>query len=291
MKNYSILFLVAVVALGACQQKKIDRMQSVQDSITHAVLEKDSAILDFVATMNEIQENLDSIKQIQEIVKIDAGNNNELKRRTKDQIIDDIQVINNLLQKNKEMVAQLQKKMGASDVKAAELQKAIILLNRQIEQKDAEIASLNEQLEKLNVDMAGLNTRLKTVQEENTQKDEVIREKMQAMEKQTSEMNTAYYAFGTVKELVQNEVIEKTGGILGIGRTLKMKKDFNKQYFTQVDIRDLKTLQLFVKKAQLVTTHPAGSYHFEGEKPIESLVIDDPQEFWKTSKYLIIAIN
>ncbi len=59
----------------------------------------------------------------------------------------------------------------------------------------------------------------------------------------------------------------------------------------QAELATCLAIQLFVKKAQLVTTHPAGSYHFEGEKPIESLVIDDPQAFWKTSKYLIIAIN
>ncbi len=291
MKNFRIFLFATVVVLVSCQQKKIDRMQSAQDSISQQIVKKDSAILDFVSTMNEIQENLDSIKQVQEIVQIDANGNNEMKPRSKDQIIADIRTLNDLLQKNKDLVARLQKKLNSSNVKIVELQKSIALLNKQIQEKDEEIASLNEQLQKLNIDVANLNTQLKTVQEDNSQKEQVIQEKTHTIDQQTTAINTAYYAFGTVKELIQNNVIEKEGGVLGMGRSLKMKEDFNKDYFTQVDIRDLKSLQLYVKKAQLITNHPAGSYHFVGEKPIESLVIDNPQEFWKTSKYLIIAIE
>jgi hypothetical protein len=56
-------------------------------------------------------------------------------------------------------------------------------------------------------------------------------------------------------------------------------------------MRDIKSIPLYVKKASLVTLHPAGSYHFSGEEEIGSLEIDHPQEFWKNSKYLIIAVK
>lgn len=291
MKRYTILILGLVISLGSCQQGKVDRMQSAQDSITQAILQRDSTILDFVASMNEIQENLDSIKRIQSIVKIQSGNGNELQQGDKDRIMSDIRMINDLLQKNKDMIAQLQRQANSSGMKVVELQKAIANLNRQVEEKDAEIVMLHEELQKLNLDMEGLNTQLKTAEERNISQEQVIQEKTQAMEKQTIEMNTAWYAFGTVKELVKNEVIEKGGGVLGIGRTLKMKKDFNLDFFTRVDIRDLKSIPLYVKKASLITLHPAGSYHFAGEEEIGSLEIDNPQEFWKNSKYLIIAVN
>ena len=291
MKNFRIFLFAIVVVLVSCQQKKIDRMQSDQDRISQQIAKKDSAILDFISAMNEIQENLDSIKQVQEIVQIDAKGNNEMKPRSKDQIMADIRTLNDLLQKNKDLVAMLQEKLNSSNVKIAELQKSIALLNKQIQEKDEEIASLNEQLQKLNINVANLNTELKTVQEDNSRKAQIIQEKIQTIDQQATAINTAYYAFGTVKELVRNNVIEKEGGVFGLGRSLKMKQDLNKDYFTQIDIRDLKSLQLYVKKAQLITNHPAGSYHFVGKKPIESLVIDNPQEFWKTSKYLIIVIE
>jgi hypothetical protein len=160
-----------------------------------------------------------------------------------------------------------------------------------VEEKNAEIASLRDELQKLNLNMEQLNVQLKTAEEKNVSQEQVIHEKTKAIEEQTITINTAWYAFGTAKELVSNKVVEKEGGVLGVGRTLKLKEDFNRDFFTQVDIRDLKSIPLYVKKAVLVTTHPAGSYHFTGEGEIESLDIDNPQEFWKTSKYLVIAIE
>ncbi|WP_321288694.1 hypothetical protein [uncultured Sunxiuqinia sp.] len=60
MKN--LIFIIVVVFLASCQQKKIDRMQEVQDSLRIVAAAKDSTINDFVGSMNEIQTNLDSIK-------------------------------------------------------------------------------------------------------------------------------------------------------------------------------------------------------------------------------------
>ncbi len=286
-----LLFFAFIIFLASCQQKKIDRMQAVQDSITQAAFEKDSAIIGFVSAMNEIQDNLDSIKQIQDIVEIETSHGTEMKKDKKEQIINDIYTINELLKKNRELVAQLQKKLGASNSKVAELQRAITILNRQIEQKDAEIATMNAELEKLHIDISELNLRVESMAEESMLKDQLIQQKTQMIDEQTIEINTAFYAFGTAKELVDNGVIEKEGGFLGIGRSLKMKEDFNKEYFTTVDIRDFSVLELSVKKVELVSTHPAGSYHFVGDKNVESLVIDNPAEFWKTSRYLIIAVD
>ena len=291
MRRYVVLTGILVILLTSCRQGKIERMESVQDSITRVVLERDSNLLNFVAAMNEIQENLDSIKRIQSIVKVQPGSGNELQQGEKDRIVSDLRMINDLLQKNKELIARLRKQANSSGIKIAELQRAIVNLNRMVEEKDAEIVSLREELQKLDLDVKGLNIQLKTAEDKNVGQEKIIRKKTEAIEKQTVAMNTAWYAFGTARELVNNGVLEKEGGVLGLGRTLKMKEDFNRDFFTQIDIRDLKSIPLYVKKAVLITTHPAGSYHFTGEDEIESLDIDQPQEFWKTSRYLVIAID
>jgi len=290
MKRYSVI-IILILSFSSCQQAKVNQMQVAQDSITQAIIKRDSTILDFVASMNEIQENLDSIKKIQAIVKVQSNSGNELQQGEKDRIVSDIRMINELLQRNKELIAQLQRQANSSGMKIAELQKAIVNLNRQVEEKNAEIITLREELQKLNFDMEGLNVQLKTAEEKTISQEKVIEEKSKAIEEQTTAMNTAWYAFGTTKELISNGVVKKEGGVLGLGRTIQLKEDFNKEFFTQVDIRDLKSIPLFVKKAELVTTHTAGSYHFAGDGEIESLEIDNPQEFWKTSKYLVIAID
>lgn len=288
MKN--LLFILSVVVLTSCGQhkKEIARMQTQQDSIAQLGVQKDASILELLGDMNEIQMNLDSIKTIEKIVSVQTAPGKELKSAAKQRIAEDIAQINSLLQKNKELVKNLQAKLRASNIKVAEVEKMIELLNKQIGDKDSEIAILKQELDNLHIDVAGLNQKIETITAESEQ---TISEKNQAIEAQTIAMNTVYYAFGTKKELEEKNVIEKEGGFLGLGKTIKMKKDFNRDYFMKVDLREFNQLPLNTKKAKVVTFHPAETYHLTGDKTVESLVIDQPAEFWKASKYLLIVVE
>jgi hypothetical protein len=105
-------------------------------------------------------------------------------------------------------------------------------------------------------------------------------------------LNTAYYAFGTSKELIKNNVLTKEGGFIGMGKTAKMKEDFNKAYFTKVDASTTNEIVLGAKKAKLITTHPSGSYKIEGaDGKAEKLVILNSDDFWSASKYLVIVVE
>ena len=285
-----LLVILSVVMLVSCGQhkKEIARMQAKQDSIAQLGVQKDASILEFIGAMNEIQTNLDSIKTIEKIVSVQANSGSEMKPAAKKSIIEDIRQINNLLQKNKELVKSLQGRLRASNLKITELEKMIELLNKQVADKDGEIASLKQELAKLNIDVAGLNQKIETITKESEQ---TIKEKNLAIEAQVILMNTAFYATGTKKELTEKNVIEKEGGVLGLGKTIKMKKDFNRDFFKKIDIREFKELALNTKKAKIVTVHPAGSFHMTGTKTVESLVIDQPEEFWKASKYLLIVVE
>lgn len=285
-----LLVVLSVVILASCGHKKeIARMQAKQDSISTLGVQKDNTILQYIGSMNQIQMNLDSIKRLEKIVTIQTAPGTEVQSDGKQKILEDIALINNLLQKNKELVKSLQSKLRKSNMKVAELEKMIELLNNQISEKDGEIADLKQQLEKLNFDVASLNQKIVTINNENEQ---AIKAKNEVIENKTSELNTAYYGFGTKKELETKNVIEKEGGVLGMGKTLKIKKDFDPAFFAKIDIREFKQLPLNTKRARLVTVHPAGSYHFVGnDKKVESLVIDKPEEFWSASKYLLLVVE
>ena len=102
---------------------------------------------------------------------------------------------------------------------------------------------------------------------------------------QDSELNRVYYAFGTSKELRENKIIEKRGRNL-------LKGDFNKEYFTEVDMRDITELEIGSKKADVLTTHPNGSYSIDKDSNgYLTLKILDTQLFWNTSKYLVIEVE
>lgn len=285
-----LLFILSVLILASCGQhkKEIARMQAKQDSIAQLNVQKDASILEFMSAMNEIQSNLDSIKTIEKIVSVQSSSGSEMKPDAKKRIIAEIAEINSLLQKNKELSKSLQGKLRASNLKIAEFEKMVAQLNKQMAEKDTAIADLSKKLENMHIDVANLNQKIETMTAENEQ---TVKEKNQAIEEQTNAMNTAYYAFGTKKELTEKNVIDKEGGVLGLGKSIRMKKNFNRDYFMKIDIRDFKELPLNAKKAQVVTVHPAGSYHLTGTKKVESLVIDKPEDFWKASKYLLVVVD
>lgn len=108
------------------------------------------------------------------------------------------------------------------------------------------------------------------------------------IEWQTLKLNEAYYAIGNAKELKDVGLIERSGGVLGVGRTSTIKEDFNSEYFTEIDIREFNYIPLMVKSAEVLSVHPEGSFHISGRKTADTLFIDNKADFWKAARYLVI---
>ena len=68
--------------------------------------------------------------------------------------------------------------------------------------------------------------------------------------------------------------------------------DILKQYFTKIDIRTERTIPLYSKSVKVLTSHPASSYRLEADANKNyTLRILDPNQFWSTSKYLVIQVK
>lgn len=292
MKKLLVLVLTVVI-FSSCHNYKKDaeRLMFVKDSLQQEAAYRDSTIVGFLNDFSEIQANLDSIKKIEKLVTVQSSSGRELNSTQKQMILEDIALLNELIQKNKQLTASLQNKLKDANFKIGnfektvkELQMMVGKLEVQNQEKDAEIIVLKEDVRKLNIDISSLNEKIAAVETE-------IQQKSQTIDAQTTALNKAYYAFGTVKELRENGILEKSGGFIGIGRTPVIKEDFNRDYFTEIDIRNFDYLRLMAKKAKLISVHPEGSYHFTGEKSADTLFVDVPSEFWKVSKYLVVVTD
>ena len=283
MKKLFYLIAIMPFAFGCGNENKEgvlsaeDSLRAVSGGQTVRIHDQDSSIQSFIRGFNEIQDNLDVIKEKEKIV-TENSKNAETRKTKEDQIVADIQSIYGVMNKNKQRLASMKAKLKDSNKKNEELEKFITRLTSEIEEKDAQINSLKEELERLNVEMTNLNLN--------------YQEEVQASDVKTEKLNTAYYAFGTAKELIKNNVLTKEGGFIGLGKSQKMKEDFNKDYFTKIDISTVDVIPLGAKKAKFITTHPAGSYKIEGaDGKAEKLVITNPEDFWSASKYLVIVIE
>ena len=71
-----------------------------------------------------------------------------------------------------------------------------------------------------------------------------------------------------------------------------MQSNFNKNYFTKIDIRVDKEIKLYSKSARMLTSHPAGSYTLQPDAQQQYVLrITNPQQFWSTSKYLVVLVK
>lgn len=282
-----LLISLSVLLLSSCQNNKqeIQRLQEINDSLTVVTSIQDRVVIDYVETFNEIQSNLDKIKQAENIITLNTSDaDGELSPGDEERIVEDISLINDLMQENKRKIATLERKLQNSGGQHKELQKMITYLQDQMLSKDLELAKLKDRLEALNIEVESLAARVDTLQTESSEKSKII-------EEQEIEINTAYYVYGTEKELKEQNILTREGGFIGIGKSTTLKQDFNVDYFTKIDIRELKEIILQVDEAKLITNHPSNSYELVGLKAVEKLQITDSKSFWTNSKFCVIVVK
>jgi predicted RNase H-like nuclease (RuvC/YqgF family) len=289
MKKYLIFLLIPI--LFACEPSKpkpnpeVEALKIENQKLMSQAQQKDSAYSQLFESLNQIEQNLSLIRNKQKLIQESTRTGVEMKVDVRQKIAENIKAINDLMARNRSMVNSLNDKMKGLNIEIEGFKQSVESLTATVTQKETEIADLKTKLTAMNFTVETLNARIDTLKTVNTEKDVKIAGQIEVM-------NTAYYVFGTSKELVAKGVITKEGGFIGIGKANKVNNALNNNYFTKVDITKLNEIVLGAKKAKLLTIHPADSYRFEGtKKSVDKFVITNPTAFWKGSKYLVIVIN
>lgn len=283
MKRIPLLLFISLFIFSSCNNDEVKRLKEENKRLYEEIDTRDKTVNDMFKSLNNIEQNLYDIRAKEMIIKnVSSVEIPEDDSDVRDRITQEMQLINELVEKNKKQMDQLKKQMKSSNIKIVELEKTIDKLNRQIEERDIQISDLKIRLETLNFTVEELNTQISGLTEEKAAQTEVI-------EKQTEEINSAWFVFGTKNELIEKNIINRTGGIIGIGKTSKISADMNMEYFTQVDIRKTIEIPLMVKEVKILSTHPADSYDLKmNDKTVERLIIKDQKRFWSITKYLVI---
>ena len=282
MKKLFIL-TVCVIALGSCNegvQKAEEAAQQQRDSLEQIISQKDNEINDMMTTLSDIEEGFREITEAQSRVTLaQQGEGTNTKQRIKE----NIQFIQSVMKQNKELINKLKQQVREGSIKGDQMKKIIDNLTQQMEVKDQQLQTLRAELEQkdihiaeLDEKVADLNTNVSNLKEENTQKAETI-------STQDKALHSAWFVFGTKKEL-------KEQNILSDGEVLR--SNFNKEYFTKIDIRIDKEIKLYSKSAEVLTSHPASSYTLQRDANKQYVLrITNPDAFWSTSKYLVILVK
>lgn len=283
-----LLFSVCVALLFSCgNMGKNDAMKSQNDSLSQVLAQRDAELNGIMEAFNEIQDGFRMINEAENRVDLEAG---VVEGRSNVQKIkDDICFIMEKLDANRKRIAELENQLKNSRYASSQLKKTIENLNKellaktqQIETLQAELASKNIRIAELDDAIVGLTQHVNDLVAENKAKSATVATQDKAL-------NAAWFVFGTNSELKEQKIVSK--------KFLQKKKvlesdDFNKEYFTQIDIRTDKQIMLYSPEAELLTSHPVGSYEFQkNEKGQLALLITNPNKFWSVSRYLVIEVK
>ncbi|MEM9022147.1 MAG: hypothetical protein AAGB22_00300 [Bacteroidota bacterium] len=251
-----------------------DQLQAENDQLKREAAARDSAYQAVVATIDFIDSNLYTIREKKRQLRVNVQEEMAGEADVKTRITDEIEAIKALMKQNEARIRQLQKGLAGKDKEIAGLNTIIGNLKHTIELQQAEITGLQEDLAALNAEYKEVFQELLVSSAENDALAQVLA--------------TAWYAFGTKKELVEMGVYTEKG----LFKKKSLSQDFNKEYFTAVDIYETEKIFLQVKAAKVVTTHPSDAYEIiTKDKQVEALVISDPDAFWSVSKYLLIEVD
>lgn len=284
-----ILISAASLILFSCKQAELDRSNEQKDSLI-AVLkeresvltEKETSLNDFIASFNEVERNLDSVAVRQKIINV-STDKGEVKGSQKDRINEQIKAINDLMDKNRKAISDLTRKLKKSNSANAKLQAAVETLTAQLAAKDSELAALNEKLNALNAQVTKLQLTVDSVSKQNMAQSQTIAEN-------TASMHTAYYIIGKTKDLQEAKIIDRKGGLLGMGKTSQISEDVDKSKFTKIDYTQTTSIPVNSNKIKIITSHPADSYKLDKDANgmVKNIVVITPEKFWGISKFLVI---
>lgn len=283
MKKLMIAVL-CLLTLVACKQNGNNAaelaLQQQRDSLTRIIEQKDNEIDDMMATMNDIQEGFRAINEAEQRITI-ASNGEGVSEA--ESIRENMQFIQNQMQQNRELISKLRNQLRQSSVRADQLRRTLENLTQQLEEKDNQLRQLQAELEAKDVQIGELSQQVNTLSSNVSDLKEESTQKSQTITSQDKQLNTAWFVYGTKKELKEQRIIED-------GKVLR--SNFNRDYFTKIDIRIDKEIRLYSRSAKILTAHPQSSYTLLQDANKQYILrITNPQLFWSTSKYLVVLVK
>lgn len=281
------IFTMVLVSCGGenkvtTDTASVDKLVQVRDSLQQVIADQDSLL----SLINELGDGMQQIKLIENIVSTENLQSETPDRRNK--IRNDMADIQRTLAKRRQRLTELEARLNKSNSNNSHLRQAIASLKGQIASQEATIEGLRQDLASANIYIDQLTQNVDSLNEEvaNTIEERDAAELMNV--ELTNQLNECFYVIGSKSELKEHKIIE-TGFLK---KTKIMPEDFQHSYFTQADMRTLKSLPLHSKKAKVLTNQPSDSYEIvEGADGMKVLNIKNPEQFWTTYKYLVIQID
>ena len=279
--------VMLITAISSCTETvtKDEHELSMANLQNSEIIKRDSLERVYISTLDEIDRNLDEVREKQGIMLLGANSKGEIVPKKRDQILGNIASINSLLEQNKKKIAALESSLSKYKSGKKELINSIVQAKEKVLEQERQIEEFKTMLAVKDFKIEELNSKV-------SDQNQKIEELADQTKQQEVKINTTYFAYGTYKELKEKNIVKKEGGVLGIRTTKVVNEDLNKSDFVELDKTMTTSIPVIGKNPKLITEHPASSYEFTAKSDeIAVLNIKDPESFWKVSKYLIVEVQ
>ncbi|MGE0157977.1 MAG: hypothetical protein AB7T31_01120 [Gemmatimonadales bacterium] len=200
-------------------------------------------------------------------------------------------------------VGQMEEQLNAAETRLRSVNATSAGQVRRISELEAAIAEERTALEGQRQRVSSLEQAISGLESEVTRQTEMNQQLTQTVDNMTDEANTVWYVVGTKEELLDRGVIREEGGsrVLFIfgkrGKTLVPSRDIDPSMFTAVDRRMVRNIPLPAEEEDAKWTVVTPQNLAATSSPLDddgrvigdALNITDPQQFWSTSRYLIVV--
>ena len=291
MKNFKYFFLSLIIFSCVSnsesvseESRRIDSLQSelsfkdqTINSLEFQKLNDDSIVNLYALYIQKIKNNINEISK-QELIINNAKNNPDFIEKDTTDIIKSIKILSKKLQENESMLMALNNAVKQEKNKNSLFASKVTELREEIDKSNREVYYLKEELNSMNASFEAI-----------FKKYNLQNKKISAI---NQKLNEVAYVIGSKSELLDNGVLTKSGGLIGIGKTRKLNSNLNTDYFTYVSKYKFENIPLGYKSVRLMTSHPTNSYKLSNSnETIDSLIIINQDDFWRNSKFLVIEVK
>lgn len=292
MKNFKYLLLSLIIFSCSSNNESILNDKIIIDSLKTQLSSKvevlksleyekvnnDSIVNQYALYIKKIKENINEINKQESIIN-NAKNNPDFITLDTNDVINAIKILSMKLQENESMIEELSNAVILEKDKNSQFASSVTQLSEQIAKSNREIYFLKEELNSINASFESVFNKynLQNIKINDLNK----------------KLNQVAFAIGTKTELLNNGVLTKSGGLIGIVKSRKLNNNLNTDYFTYTSRLEFRKLILGFKSVKLITSHPTGSFklHNSSKEKIDSLEILDNDVFWRNSKFLVVEVK
>ena len=259
-------------------QSELNSKDKELNSLEFDKLNDDSIVNQYALYIQRIKNNINEINNQESIIN-NAKSKEEFYKADTTNIINAIKIMSEKLIENESMISELNNAVKLEKNKNSQFATRVTELSTEVAKSNREIYFLREELNSLNSSFEAIFNK--------------YNEQNKKISFLNNKLNEIAYVIGTKSELLDNGVLTKSGGLIGLGKSRKLNSDFNTNYFTFSTKQDLKSIVLGYKSVKLMTPHPSESYKISKNtnELIDSLLIFNVENFWKNSKFLVLEVK